>query len=367
MMERRSKSSNIARELKKEILSRRLPRGTRIESVHELSQRFSIAPVTADRVLDLLVDDDVLYRKPNRGTFIKYDPEVKPRLGYCGNIPTPSMTNPATWEGIQSCLETFNQLGCHAELISYHELRQTEYALRKLSGIDGIVLNPDFLDESTRNVFERWPGQIVIPENCVPIETASLNLHQVIPDYRPAFRELILNCDLNSYDRILFVNGDFAHALAEETLFMRLLELQGVCREKFAVIRFKAVATDGVLEAYRHFENADPADFSNTLIVSMSSYFTRGIAEAFQTPARLPDLLNVGVIFEFNPAFNPFGCELFFTSISRETAAVKTESVRLLHRIVREKDTNHYLVKVPAKLILRNSIRKLNNTRSLES
>ena len=91
--ERSTKTSELAERLRTELLARRLPSGSPVTSVRELASLYGVSTVTADKILNLLVKEDFLYRIPQSGTFIKHDPPVVPVIGYAGHLPGPGATD----------------------------------------------------------------------------------------------------------------------------------------------------------------------------------------------------------------------------------------------------------------------------------
>lgn len=87
--ERQSKTLELSRKLHRELLALRLPAGAPVESVRKLAVRFGVSTVTANRMLNRLVEEDFLYRIPQSGTFIKHNPPNIPAVAYAELCPNP--------------------------------------------------------------------------------------------------------------------------------------------------------------------------------------------------------------------------------------------------------------------------------------
>ena len=163
--ERSTKTSELAERLRTELLARRLPSGSPVASVRELASRYGVSTVTADRILNLLVKEDFLYRIPQSGTFIKHDPPVVPVIGYAGHLPGPGATDIIQAAAAKRLQEHLTQTGVEQHIISYHELRHPELVERKLNALNGLLISAAFIDEVTRPVLWRFKGRIVVFAN----------------------------------------------------------------------------------------------------------------------------------------------------------------------------------------------------------
>lgn len=163
--ERSTKTSELAERLRTELLARRLPSGSPVASVRELASRYGVSTVTADKILNLLVKEDFLYRIPQSGTFIKHDPPVVPVIGYAGHLPGPGATDIIQAAAAKRLQEHLTQTGVEQHIISYHELRHPELVERKLNALNGLLISAAFIDEVTRPVLWRFKGRIVVFAN----------------------------------------------------------------------------------------------------------------------------------------------------------------------------------------------------------
>ena len=106
---RKTKTAELAEKFRDELLAKRLPKGSPVLSERELAEHFAISPVTARRILKVLVEQDILYRKPQSGTFIKHDPPVIPVIAYAGPLPDPENTDPLVYDASFRLLKHFSE------------------------------------------------------------------------------------------------------------------------------------------------------------------------------------------------------------------------------------------------------------------
>ena len=348
---RRTKTSELAERLQGELLAERLPAGAPVMSVRELARHFSVSPVTANRILNLLVENDVLYRVPQSGTFVKHDPPVIPVIAYAGLVPDPMKDDPIKTAAANQLLEHFTELGLEPRFIPYHTLQRRVLAERRLKDANGLLIDVSFIDNDTIGVLWDYPGRIVVTGNSYVFE--DLACSQVIPDFTDPMIEFNRIYPFAGYGRIIIVRAGHRNSCATEKSIRNILTRFEVPERRIETVSFDVVGTiQPYLKAFRHFSQYDRLD--NTLILSMSEYFSQGIREAFSGKAVMPDILSIDNLEGYVKSSDG---KPYFTSIDRQQALIDCKALDLLLRQLEEPDGELPIIRIPAKLILRSSVR----------
>ena len=348
---RRTKTSELAERLQEELLAERLPADAPVMSVRELARHFSVSPVTANRILNLLVENDVLYRVPQSGTFVKHDPPVIPLIAYAGLVPDPTKDDPIKTAAANQLLEHFTELGIEPRFIPYHTLQRRVLAERRLKDANGLLIDVSFIDPDTIGVLWDYPGRIVVTGNCYVFE--DLACSQVIPDFTDPMLEFDRIYPFAGYDRIIIVRAAHRNSCATEKSIRNILARLEVPERRIETVSFDVIGTiQPYLKAFRHFSQYGRPD--NTLILSMSEYFSQGIREAFSGKAAMPDILSIDNLEGY---VKPTDGKPYFTSIDRQQALIDCKALDLLLRQLEEPDGELPIIRIPAKLILRSSVK----------
>ena len=350
--ERSTKTSELAERLRTELLARRLPSGSPVTSVRELASRYGVSTVTADRILNLLVKEDFLYRIPQSGTFIKHDPPVVPVIGYAGHLPGPGATDIIQAAAAKRLQEHLTQTGVEQHIISYHELRHPELVERKLDALNGLLISAAFIDEVTRPVLWRFKGRIVVFANTYIMDR--LPCSQVIPDYTRALTEFTEKYDPERYERIQILSAGHPNAVASERNIRNILQCLGVSAGKIETLNLKGINNlSAQMAALRYFSGLRE-DLRNTLVLSLSGYFSIGMREVFRNTEEMPDILSFDNLEEYA---EPSPERPFFTAVDCRMPDIYQAGADLLTHQITEQDERNQIIQIPARLVVRDSIR----------
>ncbi len=349
---RHTKAGDIAAELKRALLRKELPSGTRIPSVRNLVLRYGISSVTADKVLKILAQEDFVSRIPKRGTFIKHTPPVLPKVGFlCGE--SDFVHDPFLQTGVEYAYKTFSGLDVIPERIPYSALLNGKASEELLSRFNGLLLSYTYLDSKTISLFQKFTGKIMIVSHYFPADEISCS--QVIPDLLPALSEFALRTDLKSYRKVVILRATHNNALALDEVLEKFLRSHSIPVHTRIVI--ESLTRNPVGAAYRYFLKNE-TDFSNTLLISCSDFFSMGLRDAFTDNGRpMPDILGIDNLEDYEP---PENGKKFFTGIDKNYPKIFTVAARKLVEMIMTRDELNYTVTIPARLILRDSIRNLN-------
>ena len=220
MYGRKTKAAELAERYRNELLAKRAPKDSPVMSGRELAEHFGVSAVTANRVLNLLVEEDVLYRKPKSGSFLKHDPPVIPTVVYAGPLPEPRNANPILNDASFRLLNHFAELGLEPKLIPYHKFRQCDLAERELENADGLLIHDSFIDEATLKTLWRCSCPVVLAGNMYIEDRFPCS--QVIPDFTESLRKFHAFRPFESYEKIILVEAQHSNSKASSESSRRI-------------------------------------------------------------------------------------------------------------------------------------------------
>lgn len=324
-------------------------------STRELAQYFGISVVTANKILDLLEKQDVVYRIPQSGTFIKHDPPVIPEIVFAGVIPGPVFTNPLKDSATEQLFEYLHSLNIEPRILPYQALSNPLRAEKILANSNGLLLDASFVDSQTLQPLWNYKGKIVVTGNLYSVD--ELPCSQVIPDLSEPLTEFNELCPLSEYRQIILLEAKHRNSTAAAQSVRSILNCLGISEEQLTVVQLPVPnSSTAFWSAARYFSDKKDLD-ENTLILSLSDYFSLGIREAYHDMPHSPDILSFDNLEQYDDSFSGTPC---LCSIDYQWNKIYQKAVELLCRQLNEKDPCFQLIKVPAKLIMRKSVKKFN-------
>ena len=355
---RKTKTAELAEKFRDELLAKRLPKGSPVLSERELAEHFAISPVTARRILKVLVEQDILYRKPQSGTFIKHDPPVIPVIAYAGPLPDPENMDPLLYDATSRLMKHFAELGIKPVLITPYELRHPT-AWQKLRKTSGLLIYDALLDKAILKALVNYSGWISLFGKTYFDNT--LPFIQVFPDFTGPLLEFNRVKKFEIYDKILIIRANHNNSKNSAEIVKNILKILDVPEKKTEVIRLN---THGGLNAYlqtdRYFsQRSDLPD--NTLIVSMSEFFSQAIRAFFSNRGKMPDILNFDNMesYQNNPEAVPY-----FTSIDWQFGQMACRALDLLCSQLDHPEGEQTSLRIPAKLVIRESVKGQSGSKS---
>ncbi|MBE6373478.1 MAG: GntR family transcriptional regulator [Lentisphaerae bacterium] len=358
MPEKKQKRTELARKLQQDIYSKELRAGDSIGSIRRLAMRYHTTPLTISRMLNDLVDTGILCRDKKGSCRVLTDPPTKPHLGYAGVPLLPSSSMECLMQdAVRKCFNELDRLGVPPEIIGYHELSDPEIVRTRLKNINGLIFHDSFLDEKTSLTLSQLNIPIVRVGQALP-KYSKFSSSEVVQFFDPALQEFARYCDLKSYRRIVIVYSLYWNSIRlAKTLKHFLHDLNADDRlEMMAMPKNASAAAE--LYAFCHFRKLDGIDWNDTLLISTSGYFSRGICRALADRGELPDILSIDNLDGYEKS--TFFEEPYLTAIDRCMGRIFRDAARLLYDQVKSGDERKVIIKVPAKLIIRKSIRHIN-------
>ena len=250
---RKTKSAELAEKYRKELQAEQLPKDSPVMSSRELAEHLAVSMSTANQILNLLVEQDILYRKPKSGTFIKHDPPVVPVIAYAGPLPDRGNTNPVLYAAVTRLLKYFTELGIEPVLVSYHTLRHPDLAKRQLRNVSGLLIYTSFVDEFTLPSLWNYSGKISVVWNS--FNEDRISCCQVLPDFTGALLEFNQFKRFDDYDRILIVQAGHLNSAADGDTVRRILSRLQIPEKKIETVKLPVTSGDvnTYMSASRYF------------------------------------------------------------------------------------------------------------------
>lgn len=339
VIQRNSKSVQIAEQYKMLLVQKRLKAGSRAASVRKLMNMYHISSSTADKVLRHLVEEDVLYRTPSRGTFVKNDPPEELRLGFTATEFTPQNASDFCKMNARSLKKFFREQQIEPVYIPYDSLLDPDSAGEIFRGINALLLDGAYVDGRTLPQLKLFPGPIALTKLLFPID--SLPVSQVLPDCEVALLEL--EDDIRRFRKVIIFSAGHPNALRQEKMIRKILS--GMKVETVVIGNSNVYAS-----AYRYFLK-HKTGYEDVLLIMLSGLFSAGLRNAFGTDP-LPQILEVD---NWEASLADPEHNSIFTAIDPRLTDCFQTAVSLLKRLVTEKDSSRHIIFVKPRIVVRKS------------
>ncbi len=348
-----TKTARLAEQLKAELASQMLPAHTPVCSVRELAVKYDISVMTADKILDRLADEDFLYRKPYSGTFIKHSPVRPPKIGYAGYLPLPDKNDPIQHTAARRLHDFFDTEKIQPQIILYHELTDSKRAELILDKLDGLLISYSHIDDRTLKVLRKFKKPVVIIGNQF-IENI-FQCSQVIPEFTAPLMELTEKLDLQSYDQITIVTAEHSNAEGTAEAIRKALNWLSVPQEKINTRQVQIPQGDNGRFPASQFFAQTRESWQNQLVFLTSGYFAQGMHDALGDD--MPDTVSFDNLAAYNGTPENGA---HFTAIDRRMTDIYSDAAKLLLQLLKEHDERSHIIQIPAKLVIRKSVKSLN-------
>lgn len=182
----------LANLLRETIEKQQTPGGTPIDSTRKLADRYGVSPVTANRAINELVDRQVLYRVPGKGTFVSRSRSWRNSGARIGFYPYQGYKQHTKdyYLGIGQFYQTMSNLlkqnGYDISMISDIEKNDTSILRRTLESADALMLNKEFVTRATLPLLCAYPRLVILMDSPMVSDNP---FHQVVPDPFRGFRK----------------------------------------------------------------------------------------------------------------------------------------------------------------------------------
>ena len=194
--EKRGKVKILAQLLRQEITRNRLPANTPISSVRTLAAKYKVSLLTANRALNILAEDNIIYRIQGSGTFVaehkKWLSGKPTRIGLSFYASPARYLSDSYYNefGIYNgqIIDMLKQNGHDISVISRIRNEQLDIFQNTIDHTDALILNKDCITDRNLEILLAYPNPIILIDlPCIK----DLPFHQVVPDYFMGFKKVI--------------------------------------------------------------------------------------------------------------------------------------------------------------------------------
>ena len=202
--EKRGRVRILAQLLRQDITRNRLPANTPVSSVRALAAKHKVSTLTANRALNVLVEDNIIYRVQGSGTFVaehqKWRSEGTTRIGL-SFYPSPARYLSDSYYTAfgryhSRIIDMLKQEGHDISIISRAENEQLDIFKNTINHTNALIINKDWITDRNLEVLLEYPNPVILIDSPY---IKDLPFHQVVPDYFLGFKKVIeylkeLNC-----------------------------------------------------------------------------------------------------------------------------------------------------------------------------
>ena len=345
--------NKIATELREMIIGKRLKINEPLVSVRTLAKSYGVALKTADRALNQLAKEGLIYRRQGSGSFVKNNKERQRLIGLVVHNPVlEEDLEYNKWNLLKNEYDTdiikyFESKGVATRILSYHELAMSS-AQRNISavdGLDGMLVCGIRHSPKVMAALKNSPVPVVIYNTEYPLP----NFSYTVPDYNVALKDLFKHLDNSAFKGCLMFHEKHDNAIARKRTFFAAAHKAG-----FLQSALESVAVEVSSCYYTVVKLLDR--LRGKLIVSSSDYLSEYIVYALRDAGLKPGIDVELVSFDGfeSQGFTPFD-EPTLTAIEFPLKGIRDAAVKLLEAKMCADDGCQHIVKVPSKLTIRSS------------
>ncbi len=349
--------ANLLREM---IEKEQIPNGAPIDSTRKLADRYGVSPVTANRAINELVDQKVLYRVPGKGTFIYRNRSWRNTGARIGFYPYQGYKQHTKdfYLGIGLFYQTLGNMlkknGYNVSMISNIEKEDLDILQKTIESTDALMLNKDFLNNRNISLLCSYSRPLILVDGYTVLD---FPFHQVIPDPFNGYRKAVDHLASLGVKKILI-----AGVTNTETHRARRASLHHIIQMFHPEISFADFTQDHIYADFgqecgrilgrKYLQMADrPAIFS------VCDYISFGMLEVL-TEAGLKPGRDFKLVSYDNLEGNgicPFG-EPVLTTVQYPYRKIEEELMKLLEDVLTSPEGHVKIIKVPAEeLIIRST------------
>ncbi len=348
-MPRTTKSEKIAELIRTDLLTKRVPKDSPVYSVRKLAAAYDVSTTTADRALDLLAEDDLVYRREKSGTYVKNTPPEKLRIVCAVTTGSQEDTSSLTRlnnQRVESLCRAFQERGAAMEFISYPELKSPELAARRLDGARGLLISSGFLDSKTESVISAFQGHRVVYMHDV-IRRFQFPCSQVVPDFAPALRKVLEYLAPDERTRFTVLTAEHDNAYDRRAAILDSLDEFGIPLSRVTVFSPWKISNYESEKAKKLVES-HWREIEGSVVFTTTEYIAQAL---LGMNVRVVSIDNLEVL-----SMRPENAVI--TSIDGMAPQVAETAAKLLCDLIERREKNSYIIGVPADLYLRKTTLK---------
>jgi len=343
--------------LAKDIIASNLPARTPILSTKEIAERYKVSFLTANRAVNQLVEEGVLFRERGSGTFIAESGRDSKLVRCKVALVSPPFydteeQNATVGAYFHPAAEALARERVHIEYVPHTILEDLE----KLKAFDAVMARTEHIDKSSKTALKNYQGIVLMTH----LEwVSSLPFNQVIPDMAPGFSELIALFMKNGAARIHvpFVTTS-PHSVHKTDAFMAAAALGGFPRESIITHAEDSLMGDFGRLCGKKVAEKILAEDNNPAIFTGSDFIAFGIMDTMLAKGKKPgkDFLLASFDNVEDKGILPFK-EAVLTSVDYPRKEISLCAAHLIERLLLDNDHYAHITRVTTKLITRETLK----------
>ena len=347
---RKAKSVRIAELLKQELAKNPPAPGSRTASAAELAEHYDISVPTAHNVLNLLVQEGLLFRKHGSGTFFsKKQPLTIGILDQPVGAILPREIDAVLGRFCEYALQFLKEHDCVSKVISYQELFKPDV----FADLNGLLVSQLFVDETTLSLFRQSRLPFVV-YRCGTTEKKPYSCCEF--DIETGIKEALKFFELENKDSRIFLFSE----TTPEGIWMKSIYLNEFSACNLSLQEdFVFDPQDTAVESYRTVR-VQAEKFRNSVIFCTSDVLAINLYNALLLEKFLPgrDFRLIGV--DDTEGYNSnIHDPPVIASIHKPIDTMSFEALKLLLRMIDEPTGNDTVVRIPTTFIPRKSSERI--------
>jgi DNA-binding LacI/PurR family transcriptional regulator len=322
-------------------------------SSRELAEKFGVSMLTANRAINKLVEDKVLYRVQGSGTFV-CDGQHSGRIviGFADVGTDRSFPGSYASQGVfmDSCLTELAKYDCEIKYISYDNFLEFKELPGFFESMDGIVISAAYIDERTRGFFDKYKGILTVYRHEYILD---FHCNQVVPDHITGVDEVFEKISLEDFEGLLVIGATHKNSYARGESFIAEALRKGFWKNRIQELYVEVPLGDsGRLAGYRLGKQV-LMQAKGKLIFCTSDFMAIGMLDAMhELDINSNEVQLISCDNLEGKGMQPFG-EPVLTSINYPRTEIARKSVELAMSSIRKQDKCSHIIKVPTNLIIR--------------
>lgn len=349
---RKIRVQDVADGLRREIVQGKLAGDTPLMSTRKIADFYRVSALTANRAVERLVNEGLVYRVKGSGTYVKGSDA--PRRGcrfLVGLASEMAFANESLRNYSERPMDYLRSHQAEVQIIPYCDLSNPEVMKREFGHLDGVLLAAASHDEKTESILLGL-GCPVVMYQCDYIRDTPFD--QVTWDYVPAYRDILQRIEDLEHRRFLFIHESHRNGIFRVEKFIEMLLAAG---GKQSNIRRLAVGwrCGSEMGAYKSALD-EVKNMQGDLIFSSSDIVSASVLSAFDG-AGLKEKRDYELISCDDlegQGFRPFPHPRMTTVHHPRVEAAETAAKLLLERI-RQPSPYTSIIKIATSLVIRDT------------
>jgi len=352
---RKMLSKNLKNRLAEEIYKEKMPPGTPVLSTKRLAEKYKVSFITANKAINALVDEGLLYRIHGSGTYVagqNRSQNVALNIGISFR-PEDSRFNPESDISIgmyyYPAIETLTASGHKVRYLGQSEFQDAEC----LQSLDGIIVSHYFGDEGRFLVLKAYEGQIVVVQHEY---ISTIKYHQIIPDLKAGYADAARHLYERGHRKLYVASTPGAHSKNRMNIFFNAAKDAGFDTAHITQVLEDTLIGDLGRAAGQRIGRQILKETRNGAIFSTSDFLSFGIMDEVYAAGLVPgkDIDLVSYDDLESDGLLPFGRPVL-SAVSNPKREISKYAAEFLLSSIQKKEKYGHIIKIPTQFIVRES------------